>query len=630
MGKHFDQELEQVINTIQWAVNQDVTGLRKFIFNSDTLPLLCIGSGGSSSACAFASVLYRDFCGIADSVTPLMLQQMSAITITKSKQLYISASGNNKDIIQAFKKGSSLNASFSASLCTSLGNKLESQAWYIPNHKTFHYNSPVGKDGFLATNSLVAFFIFLIRAFDNSINFTELINTTKLHTNFELKNITSFKNISNFVIIYGKWGGPIAIDIESKLSEAGLAASMISDLRNFGHGRHNWFDKRRGDSCLVAIITPEDESLANKTIENLPANIPIVFIRSSYKKYLASLDLLIKSFHFVKMLGKNKGIDPGRPGIPSYGSILYNLSYQKLIHQSESLLTWKETVICRKAQITNINALSNTELSFFESHLDKFIRRLNRVKFEMIAFDYDGTLNDHDKISRQSKTLHPKIKKYLIGILSAGIKIAIISGRGKSIREILNQEIPEEYKPLIYVGHYNGLIIYPLITPLDIKYIKTSKLEGHLSELVKILLDTCPFVKKEEIESRQFQVTITSSEFSTQIANRCKEIVFDKGWNEIVIWESSHSIDIVISERANKTNILKLSKGSVLCIGDCGSLKGNDYQLLSTPYSLSVGSVSLNPDTCWNLAPFAYRGVHATIFYLKKMKFNNSKVTLKF
>lgn len=630
MGKPFARELEHLPSTIKWASTQDVTELRTFMVNTPNVPLLCIGSGGSSSACYFASILYRDFCGVAVAITPLMLQQMNAITLTLSKQLYISASGNNKDIIQAFKKGSSFNESCSASLCTSTRNKLESQALSKPNHQLFHYNSPIGKDGFLATNSLVAFFVFLIKAFDDSSNFINVIEDFKFSNLYEHKNISSFQNINNFIVIYGKWGEPIAVDIESKLSEAGLAASMICDFRNFGHGRHNWFDKRRENSCLIAILTKEDELLANKTIENLPKDIPIVFIRSPYEKYMASLDLLIKSFFFVEMLGQNKGIDPGRPGIPEYGSVLYNLSYQKLIQKSETLPSWKETAICRKAHIANIKTLSTAEQSFFESHLENFVRRINKTKFEMIAFDYDGTLNGYDKESRYCKTLHPNIKEPLIELLSAGVKIAVVSGRGKSIRDILNTEIPEKYKHLVYVGHYNGSIIYPLATRQNIAQIKNLQLEGHLSELIEQLLMSCPFVKKNDIDSRQYQVTITTRDHSTHIANRCREIIFNNGWHDVAIWESSHSIDIVILSYVNKSNILKFIQGSVLCIGDCGSLAGNDYQLLSTTYSLSVGSVSYDPNSCWNLAPVGCTGVNATIYYLKKMKLTDAKVTLNF
>ena len=54
----------------------------------------------------------------------------------------------------------------------------------------------------------------------------------------------------------------------------------------------------------------------------------------------------------------------------------------------------------------------------------------------------------------------------------------------------------------------------------------------------------------------------------------------------------------------------------VLSVGDKGQWPGNDYELLNTPYSLSVDEVSADPDTCWNIAPAGHRGTQAVLDYL--------------
>ena len=48
-----------------------------------------------------------------------------------------------------------------------------------------------------------------------------------------------------------------------------------------------------------------------------------------------------------------------------------------------------------------------------------------------------------------------------------------------------------------------------------------------------------------------------------------------------------------------KKNILKQYK--IMCIGDKGKLPGNDFELLTQPYSLSVDMVSDDMKTCWNI-----------------------------
>ena len=54
MGKPFKGELKKLSETIQWAEKQDVTRLSKYLFEVDRhIPLVCIGSGGSLSACHY-------------------------------------------------------------------------------------------------------------------------------------------------------------------------------------------------------------------------------------------------------------------------------------------------------------------------------------------------------------------------------------------------------------------------------------------------------------------------------------------------------------------------------------------------------------------------------------------------
>lgn len=56
MGKSFKGELEKLSETIQWAEQQDVTHLARFLFTENKqTTLVCIGSGGSLSACHYAA-----------------------------------------------------------------------------------------------------------------------------------------------------------------------------------------------------------------------------------------------------------------------------------------------------------------------------------------------------------------------------------------------------------------------------------------------------------------------------------------------------------------------------------------------------------------------------------------------
>ena len=57
-----------------------------------------------------------------------------------------------------------------------------------------------------------------------------------------------------------------------------------------------------------------------------------------------------------------------------------------------------------------------------------------------------------------------------------------------------------------------------------------------------------------------------------------------------------------------------------LCIGDKGEWPGNDFELLSSRYSLSVDEVSSDPDTCWNIASLGIKNSDATYEYLRRLQ----------
>lgn len=160
-------------------------------------------------------------------------------------------------------------------------------------------------------------------------------------------------------------------------------------------------------------------------------------------------------------------------------------------------------------------------------------------------------------------------------------------------------------------------------------------LDENLSEIIAELKKQSPYsisLEKEgvvQIDCRKKQVTIKSNFYSSEICELCREIIVKQGKHNVKVWQSSHSMDVVIQTEVSKTNIITSGK-NLLCIGDRGDVDGNDFELLSTPYSLSVGTVSRQGDSCWNLAPYGKTGVDATLWYLRQIKFYDGKFKIKF
>jgi hypothetical protein len=146
-----------------------------------------------------------------------------------------------------------------------------------------------------------------------------------------------------------------------------------------------------------------------------------------------------------------------------------------------------------------------------------------------------------------------------------------------------------------------------------------------------------PEIVCPELKPNQLTIEIKNKKGWQKVRSIIIDLVLSKSYQSIQILESSHSIDIIDQNSTSKPNILscckKISKKnlksqSCLCIGDKGQWPGNDYQLLSTPYSLSVDEVSSLRETCWNLVPPGVKNIRATLYYLSYLKFNKNGASI--
>lgn len=629
MGKPFKGELEKLQDTIKWAEKQDVTSLAKFLFAEDKrVPLVCIGSGGSLSACHYAAMLYRQRNGVlAEAMTPLQLMYAGRDIIRDSKLLFLSASGKNKDILNAIKYGVKYNEAGMMSLTLRKNNPTEELLEKFPKVQRWCEDIPSEKDGFLATNSLVATFTLLCRSF-NQVPVSNGISQERTYsTNYEF----DLSAIQNFLVLYGAAGEPVAWDIESKLTEAALGSALLSDYRNFGHGRHHWFSKKGDNSCIIALITPVERELAYKTIGCLPKDVPVIFIETELETPAASIDMLLKAFRFVNDLGEARGIDPGRPGVPAYGRMLYNLDYYKLTNR---ILPKEKTIdVAVRRKLGDAGKENAALWEHYSRACKRFVQRLNKGKYTTVALDYDGTLSAKDRESRYTNGLCDDIKDAFVKLLDNGVEIRIATGRGKSVGKSLKQSIDKKYWPQIKVGYYNGACLLTLGDEKKLEAFLDNSFDSELKELENELMrriskDCINYDFSERRQQLSIEGEMTAEE-SLIIYDICREIIWDKQLTGIRVWRSSHSMDIVVFHEVSKLNVIE-NPDTTLCIGDYGSVEGNDYELLTSRASLSVDKVSKNADSCWNIAPSGVYGLDATLYYLSRMKANEGKITCKF
>lgn len=620
MGKPFGKELEHIAETLNWAAELDTTAITEHIVSNRDKPYLIVGSGGSLSACHYTVGLLQQKGIFAKAFTPLDIFYSRDI-INISNIIFISASGKNTDIQLAFKTAIQHDPASIAILCMKQGSPLAKLAQGYSRCRVFDFNQPAGKDGFLATNSLAAFFTILSKSLDK--DFSALRQETIDESHGFIKEIN--KDYT-YTVLFGGWGESVAIDIESKLTEAALGSTLLSNYRNFGHGRHHWFAKRGHNSAIIALITPAEEELAKKTLSIVPSEIPKLILSSSYTTSVASIDLLIRSFQFVKQLGVIQGIDPGRPGVPSYGSKLYNLNYSTLL--SKRRLAASDIAIRKKIKASNIASDEQVEKYWHDSY-NTFIQSFAKSKFGSIVFDYDGTLCPLDnKLSGIPEAIRDK----LVELLNAGFIIAIATGRGQSVRKDLQKAIPQNLWNNVVVGYYNGSEVSTLedeSTPN-----KSGSADSVIQEAYNLLVRQSE-LQNINLELRPHQITIEIGIKSNwhYIRDVIRQTITTSGIHDIQVVESSHSLDIISSEFASKLNVVAHCEGKAkelgisqlcLCIGDKGQWPGNDYALLSTPFSLSVDEVSSSHKSCWNIAGFGLYNERATLYYLNHLKLDST------
>lgn len=615
MGRPFEAELKKLPDTVKWAESLDVKDLSRLISKYHD-PVYIIGSGGSFSSCVYAADLLTSRGVFAKAVTPLELFYANA-TLRKSNLIFISASGNNTDILFAFKRAIECEPISILSICMKKKSKLAALAAEYSGCDTFGFDPPAGKDGFLATNSLAAYFMILFRAIEGS----ALTKRQPKPDGAVYQSVLKKTNSQTcFIILYGSYQHAVAVDLESKFSEAGLAPSLLCDYRHFAHGRHNWFDKQK-NSVVIALSCPADEKLCNKTLGLLPASIPKVKISTSVNGFEGTIHILLQAIQLINEFSKMVKIDPGRPGVPSYGSKIYHLKYDRLV--SLQSLKIDDIAIARKAKVNRITDLNKKEFDIWRKELYNFKKKLEAVKFGSLIFDYDGTLcSPINRFSGPDKST----RKQLIKFVKNGFVLGIISGRGKSLRTDL-ENIFKDYPDLmkrIVVGYYNGSDI-GLLTDnkrpdkTQMMYPSLSVIQNHLDKM-GIVADTSPNQLTFKSE--------TSLEWTKTRDILLNEIMLLEQ-DDITVVESSHSLDVIPRKIASKNNVLehcrKLCRElgiseEALCIGDKGQWPGNDYALLANEYSLSVGDVSSIYDRGWNLCPPGLRDEKAVEYLFKKMK----------
>ena len=613
MGRAFAQERKELPATYGWARSADVSSLSRLIGDFGRLPLLTVGSGGSFSAASFCAFLHELATGVvAKACTPLELQETSLI-LANANVLLFSARGRNRDVLHAFSVAVDRDARHVGAVCLDAESPLADRTRSIRSAYVPPVSPPVRKDGYLATNSLLATTVLLFRAYQEVFGLTEELPAS-LHDFTTLPEVApSFFRRSTVIVLHDLTMRSAALDFESKFCESALSDVQVLDYRNFAHGRHLWLARHGERTGIVAMHGAGSEALAERTLALVPDSVDIVRIRSTLGSALAPIDALLQVLQLTALAGDAASVDVGRPHVPSFGRKLYHLSSKR------NRRTLEQRAIERKTgrsvdMLRRDNSYEEWRAAFREFH-----QRLTAAVFVGVVLDYDGTIcGTSERYSGCSAEIIAELER----LLATGLPGAIATGRGGSVGTDLRGKLARRYWDRVLVGYYNGAEIAPL---RDADAPTRGAASGRLRQVLDRLQAANAICRAATIEARPAQITI---EFEgTGVPADC--------WDRIVhairaidplvtLARSTHSIDLLAPGVTKRDVVVALRHlaardGAILCIGDQGRWPGNDADLLREPLSLSVDEVSGDPATCWNLAPDGCRQERAALCYLRAL-----------
>lgn len=286
---------------------------------------------------------------------------------------------------------------------------------------------------------------------------------------------------------------------------------------------------------------------------------------------------------------------------------------------------------------------------------ENYLKSLEQ-KYNAVCFDIDGTLT-----TEYSKNIDDRALDMIIELLLRKVPVVFITGRGENglmdlkrdiyLRIKTDQNITDSDIKRIYVLTNDGARLF---------YSNETSIEGFLSNDIYIttqeelnqLLRIDKLIKeiKNRLDSNDyFNLTYSKDLKTNQILNirmvfntnddRIINSVFDNienyiinnNLNDIHLTRGVYKNNLVIQigtatkdqaiERAEK--IIGVPRNSMIRIGDCGDMRGNDYAMLNCNQGYSVDKTSGSLNSCFPIFDHygnIIKGVEATLQLIKSAR----------
>src|ERR1700730_2305079 len=269
VNRSYYRELALLADAYDWARQSDLAVLSNLVDRMRGQPALFVGSGGNLAVARLAADLHeRSTRMVARAVTPLELAGLPPSM--EAGLMIFSAAARNPDARLAVRVATSGTYRPAALVTLRRPSDLPTQITASPI-EIVTLAPPAGKDGFLATTSVLALATALVRCYLDDAH--SLPGTLPAFANPPRARLKS-----QCLILIDPSHSCVAVDLETRLHETGLSAAQVADYRNFAHGRHVGLAKHLKSTTIVAFASPASDDLATVTLRQLPSEAEVVRI----------------------------------------------------------------------------------------------------------------------------------------------------------------------------------------------------------------------------------------------------------------------------------------------------------------------------------------------------------------
>jgi hypothetical protein len=554
----------------------DVTQLRRAVHALGRGPALFVGSGGSMALAELAARLHEAVCR-QPARPSTSLEALDAPQLARRGALLFSSSAKHPDaqrILLDFRR-----RRFAPAVLVTHRDGEEIRDLAGCDTRVVSLPELAQPDGFLATGSIIQTAALLIRAY---------LADAALPTDLpEHDDEPALRD--ELLVLAPPSLRCVATDLEVRLVESGLATVQVTDYRNFAHGRHTGFARRRDRITVVAVSDGDSDALATDTLAALPDDSDVRRWHVDGPWEAAVPELLTRSIRLSGVAAERAGVDVARPRVPAFGRRLYRLPLGRRVPDRAAGGVERKLLAAGCGEDDDVRAL-------YTRAAGQWREELSRERFGGVVCDYDGTVCWTE---RRFDLPEPGVQEGLVALLDGGAVVGLASGRGRSLHADLRRWIPPALWSQVVLGLYNGGILLTLDDELPELREPTA-----WSHSVVAALAAAPYADRLEIVERGAQVSVEAvgvahdDQLARLLADRLESASVGAS-----IASSGHAVDIMPAT-SSKLSVAALVEeragGAALALGDQGQLGGNDHALLARGVAtLSVDRCSPDPASCW-------------------------------